>query len=109
MLRLRLQLHACLAVIALGVSLAGVAACSPAGFKEWASQVQNSSATGFAEQESRRQLSAWQAAGEGGTVRRPAPPSSETPAAGAADKPGEEPPAPPPPPQYIFITPAPAR
>jgi hypothetical protein len=88
----------------LGTSLIGLGGCSPAGVRDWAVQVQDSSAQGFAEQENRRQLSAWQAAGEGGAVRRPPPetPAENTdakPADGAADQP-------PPPPQYIFVMPA---
>ena len=84
--------------------MAAMGACSPAGVRDWAVQVQDRSAQGFAEQQNQRQLSAWQAAGEGGTVRRPPPP--ETPAEGAEAKPAEDPAQPAPTPQYIIVMPA---
>lgn len=88
----------------LGIPLAGVAGCSPAGFKEWATRVQENSAVRFAEQENQRQLSAWQAAGEG--VSAP-PPPTESATAETEAKPAETDPPPAAQPQYIFITPTP--
>jgi hypothetical protein len=82
------------------LSSLATAACSPAGFRDWATQLQDGSARGLVAEQNERELSTWAAAGDSTGYRRV--PLTPEPAAEEA-KPAEvDTPAPP---QYIVIVP----
>lgn len=87
------------------VLLLGLSGCSPAGVREWAGQVQNQAATGFAEQQAAGELKAWERAGvSGGTYNPRAEAAAKADKADAAAP--EAPAAATPQPRYIYVLPA---